>query len=463
MRFRSGMTFAFGAALLLGGCAAGAAGVGGTGPVTSPTGRVYEEGTRPTNSRFTAPAILLLAQEQYQQALVQAQQGIAADEGNPQHYFIAGQAYLGLNNVDEALRMFERAEQIYPAYELEIEPVREQAWAVAFNEGVNAYNDGDMEVATAAWQRANRIFPLRPEAFLNLAVIHTQQAEYDAAIQAYRQGLAALERQPAARVLTPEDIEEREESRGLMVANLAQLLNYTEQYAEAEQLYRQQLQASPNNVEIQSSLAVAIARQGRAAEAQAIYNRLLGDPNLGGTDLFNVGVALFQGENYEQSAEAFRRYTEIQPNSRDGWYNFANALYAQNAWRPLVDVATRLVQLDPLNENSALILARAHRETGQNQRALQALQANEAHPVHIEDLEFRPAQQRAVVRGRVAGASASPGTPVQLRFTFYGEGGATVGTQTGTGTAPARGQSTTFEAVHEGAQQAVTYRYELVR
>jgi tetratricopeptide (TPR) repeat protein len=463
MKFRSGMTFAFGAALLLGGCAAGAAGVGGSGPVTSPTGRVYEEGTRPTNSRFTAPAILLLAQEQYQQALVQAQQGIAADEGNPQHYFIAGQAYLGLNQVDEALRMFERAEQIYPAYELEIEPIREQGWAIAFNEGVNAYNDGDMEAAAAAWQRANRIYPLRSEAFLNLAVIHTQQAEYDEAIQAYRQGLASLEMEPATRALTEEEIEEREESRSLMLVNLAQLLNYTEQYAEAEQLYRQQLEASPNNVEIQSSLAVAIARQGRADEAQAIYNRLLSDPNLRGNDLFNVGVALFQGENYEQAAEAFRRYTQVQPNSRDGWYNYANALYAQNSWGPLVEVATRLVALDPLNENSALILARAHREAGQNQRALQALQANEAHPVHIEDLEFRPAPDRAVVRGRAAGASAAAGSAVQLRFTFYGEGGATVGTQTVTVTAPAQGQSTSFEAVHEGAQQAVTYSYELVR
>lgn len=460
MRFRSGTTFALGAALLLGGCAAGAA--GGGGPVTSPTGRVYEEGTAPSESRFTAPATLFLAQEQYQGALDEAQQGIEADPENPQHYFLAGQAHLGLGNVDEALRMFERAEEIYPAYELEVEPVREQAWAVAFNEGVNAYNASDMEAAAAAWNRANQIYDLRAESFLNLAVIHTQQAEYDQAIEAYRGGLAALEREPATRELEPEELEEREESRETILANLAQLLNFTEQYAEAEELFRQQLEINPDDVEVQSSLAVAIARQGRDAEAQEIYNRLLTDPNLSAPDLFNVGVALFQGENYEQSAEAFRRYTEMQPNSRDGWYNFANALYAQNEWEALVPVAERLVERDPLNENSALILARAHRETGQNQRALQALQANETHPVHIEDLEFRPGSQRSVVSGRVAGNQAAPGTPVQVRFTFYGEGGATVGTETVTVNAPAEGESATMEVVYEGATPAITYSYEPV-
>ncbi len=461
MRFRSGTTFALGAALLLGGCAAGAAGGAGGGPATSPTGRVYEEGTAPTASRWTSPATLFLAQEQYQRALEQARQGIDAEPGNPQHYYLAGQAYLGLNEVDEALGMFQRAQEIYPAYELEIEPLREQAWAIAFNEGVNAYNAGDMEAATAAWDRANRVYDLRPESYLNLAVIHTQQAEYDRAIEAYRGGLASLEREPASRLLTEEEVEERRESRATITANLAQLLNYTEQYSEAERLFRQQLEVSPNDVEVQSNLAVAIARQGRTAEAQEIYNRLLGDPNLGASDLFNVGVALFQGENYEQAAEAFRRYTERQPNSRDGWYNYANALYAQNSWQPLVAVAQRLVELDPLNENSALILARAHREAGQNQRALQALQANEAHPVHIEDLEFRPGAQRSVVSGRVAGNRAAAGTPIQLRFTFYGEGGATVGTETVTVTAPAQGQSSSLEAVHAGS--AITYSYQLVR
>lgn len=459
MRVRSGMILALGAGLLLGGCAPAA--TTGGGPVTSPTGREYEPGTRPTRSSFTDAGVLFLAQEQYSRALEQAQQGIAAQPGNPWHYLIAGQANVGLGEYEEALRMYQRAQEIYPAYELEIEPLREQAWAIAFNEGVEAYNAGDLAGAAAAWNRANLIYDQRPEAYLNLAVIHTQEQRFDEAIRAYRGGLEAAGRTPATRQLEPEELEEREETRALMMTNLAQLLMYTEQFAEAERLFREQLARTPDDMELQSNLAAVIARQGRTAEAEEMYDRLLNSPQLSGTDLFAIGVALFQSENYARAAEAFRRYTEIQPNSRDGWYNYANALYAQGSFRELVPVAQRLVQLDPLSENSALILARAHREVGQNQQALQALQANEDHPLRLEELEFRPSPTRTVVSARVTGNRAPQGTPIQLRFTFYGEGGAQLGTETVTVNAPAAGGSTRLEVAHQGLAQA--YRYELVR
>lgn len=458
MRFRSGMIFAVGAVLALSGCAAGAAG-GGGGPATSPTGKVYPEGTRPSESRFTAPANLFLAQEAFDRALEQAQQGIAADSTNPQHYFIAGQALVGLGRFEEAIEMFDRAEEIYPAYELEVEPAREQAWAVAFNEGVEAYNAGNMDQAIAAWSRANLIYDLRPEGFLNLAVIYTQQNQYDQAIQAYEQGLAAIERVPQTRELTPEEVSEREESKGTMLENLAGLLTFTERFAEAEALYRQQLQANPDDIELQSNLALSLARQGKEAEAQEIYSRLLSQPGLSGSDLFNIGVALFNAKSYQQAADAFRRVTETMPNSRDAWYNYANALYAGNEFAALVPVAERLVEVDPLNENSALILARAYREANQNQQALQALQRNEDAPVHVEDLEMRPGESQTTVRGRVIGNQAAAGSPIQLRFTFFGPSGE-LGAETVTVTAPAADASTNFEVVFP--QVAAGYRYELV-
>jgi len=458
MRFRSGMILALGAALVLGGCASGAAG-GPSGPTTSPTGKEYAPGTPPSESRFTGAANLFLAQEQYQRALEQALQGIAADSSNPQHYFIAGQALVGLGQFEEGDRMLDRAEEIYPAYELEVEPVREQAWADAFNSGVEAYNAGNMDQAVQAWNNANLIYNVRPEAYLNLAVIYTQQNQYDQAIQAYQGGLEALGRTPQARTLTPEEVAEREESESTMVENLAQLLTFTERFAEAEALYRRQLEENPGDVTLQSNLALALARQGKEAEAQEIYSRVLSQPDLTGSDLFNIGVALFNGKSYQQAAEAFRRVTETMPNSRDAWYNYANSLYAAEDFAALIPVAQRLVEVDPLNENSALILARAYREANQNQQALQALQANEDAPVHVEDLEMRPSDTETVVRGRIVGNKAAAGSPVQLRFTFYGNGGE-LGTQTVTVTAPAADASENFEVSF--AQLATGYKYELV-
>lgn len=460
MRSRSRMLLTLGAGLLvLGGCA-GATGT--AGPTTSPTGRVYEPGTQPSQTRQSQAATLFIAQQNYEQALAQAQEGLEADSANPVHYFLAGQAYAGLGDYERANEMFERAEEIYPAYELDIEPEREAAWGVAFNRGVEAYNEGDIEEASEWWDRANRIYGIRPEAYMNLAVIHTQERDYDRAIEAYRGGLTALDREPATRRFEEEELAERAETRATMRRNLAELLGFTERYGEAEELIREQLEERPDDPELLSNLALSLSRQGREQEAQEIYGRLLAQPDLSADDLFNLGVALFNSENFEQSEEAFRRVTEMQPQSRDAWYNYANALYAREAYEDLVPVAERLVELDPLNQNSALILAQAYRQTQQSQRALEQLQRNESQPVHVDELQMRPREGETRITGTVVGNQAQQGTPVQLRFTFYGERGE-LGRETVTVNAPADEERANFEVVLQSEEPAVAYRYELVR
>lgn len=460
MRFRRGLVLTLAAGLFAGGCAAGAS--GGGGPSVSPTGKTYPPGTPPSESSHTTPAKLFIAQGQFEQALQEAQQAVAADSTNPQHYFLLGQAYVGLDNYAAADSAWDIAERIYPAYELDIEPERESAWAEAFNEGVNAYNAGDMETATEVWQRANTIYTLRPEAYQNLAAVYTQAGDYEQAIEAYRNALAAIDTVPATRVLDEAEIADRAESRGTIEENLAELLLFTDQYAEAEELYRQQLEEDPENIALQGKLAASIAAQeGRAAEAQAIYNELLGRPDLDASTLMDIGVVLFQSEDFPRAAEAFERLTQLRPNSRDAWYNRANALYAAENWEELVPVAERLIELDPLNYDASLILARAYRDSGQNDAALQELQRMDANPIKFQKLETRQGAGRTTVRGEVVGNQASAGSQVQVEFTFYGDDGAVLGTQTASIPAPAKDATAPFEVVFETETPASGYSYEL--
>jgi hypothetical protein len=98
----------------------------------SPTGFVYELGTPPSETRFSQTATLLLRlPASTQRGLEQALAGIASDSTNPIHFFLAGAAYARLGQYFEADRMFSVAQRIYPAYELQIEPEREAAWADA--------------------------------------------------------------------------------------------------------------------------------------------------------------------------------------------------------------------------------------------------------------------------------------------------------------------------------------------
>jgi tetratricopeptide (TPR) repeat protein len=441
---------------VIGGCAGAPV---PSGPVISPTGLVYEPGVPPRQTQYSQTASLYLAQGRPEQALSQLRAGIEADAENPIHYFLAGSALAELEELDEADRMWRTAEELYPAYELEIEPARERAWAQAFNRGADLYLEGDVLGAMHAWEAGALIYDLRPEVHRNLAAILGEIGEPEEAIDVYRRGIAGLDRVPATRILEEAEVAERQEARVYMQENLAQLLLFNDRFAEAEVILRERLADQPESSELRASLAAALVGQGRDGEANEIYGELLVAPDLEATELFQIGTSLFRTADYLGAAEAFARVAELQPNGRDAWFNYANALLAAGEWEALIPVGERLVELDPLNENAGLITARAHVEAGDEQAALAALQRTEASPIHLEDLQLLRSSGEASVRGRVLSNEAVPGEPFVLRFVFYGEEGQ-LGSELLTVIVPEPGPGTEFTVSFGGP--ASSYRYEPV-
>ncbi|MDX1568374.1 MAG: tetratricopeptide repeat protein, partial [Longimicrobiales bacterium] len=443
--------------VFLAGCASGPRAP--AGPVVSPTGIVYEPGVPPEDTRYSQTATLFLRQDRLDRALEQAEEGIEVDPGNPVHYFLAGSALARLGEYRRADSMFVVAEEIYPAYELQVEPERESAWAVAFNEGVEAYNEGDTEVAERAWRNATVIFSIRPEAHRNLATLLAGEGEYGEAIEVYQDALAGLDTLPATRVLEPEERENREDIRRQMERDLGQLLLYQERFAEAEPIYRRLAARDTTDVRLRSELARVLDGMGRTEEATAIYTSLLSEQALESTQLFNLGVALFRSSNYDQAGEAFQRLTTLHPRSRDAWFNYANALFAARDWSRLVSVGDRLLEVDPLGENGALIVARAHLELGDEEAALRYVAASDSLPIHVGQLQLSTVGTETLVQGQARGNVAEPGTLVRLRFVFFGDSGR-IGSRTVTVDAPEPDQDLSFEVRMEG--RAGWYRYELV-
>jgi tetratricopeptide (TPR) repeat protein len=428
------------------------------GPVVSPTGFVYPVGTPPTDTRFSQTATLYIRQGNLERALELALEGIDSDPENPIHFFLAGTAFARIGGHEqEAVEMFQEAERIYPAYELDVEPERERAWAEAFNEGIAAFDLGDLEKAKEAWTRATVIYDLRPDAHRNLAVLLAGEGRYDGAIDIYHQALEGLDKRPATHVLGDQEIREREETRRSMEENLAQLLLYTKRFAEAEPLLRAQLERNPDSVDVEADLASALTGLGRTTEASELYERLLSTGELESTQLFNIGVALFRAGSYADAGNAFERLTELQPSSRDAWFNYINALFAAEAWERIRDAGTRLLELDPLSETAGLIVARAHLETGDEEGARDGLERTEGAPVYVEQLQLRPAGAETTVAGRLKGNRAEVGSPIRLRFSFYDESGL-LGSVVADLAAPPSSETSDFEVSFE--RRATAYRYE---
>jgi len=468
MRIQRGIFLALAAAAAVGACAPAATNGAATGP-------------RPAETRFTTAAKLQLAQaegatgerqqELYNQALQQSLQGIESAPQNPQHFYLAGLSHAGLGNFEAADTMWDRALEMFPAYEGDVMVAREQAWAQAFNQGVNAYNAGNMEQAERAWQQANQIFDRRPEAHFNLAAIYSAEQRYDDAINEFRAAVTALEREPG-RELTPEEQADREESLASALQNLGNLQLFTEQFAGAEQTFRRLSQVQPDDVQTRANLATALARQGQREQAMAVYNELLGTPGMEPAQMMSIGVGLFQAQEFAQAANAFRQITVAQPNNRDAWYNLLNALYAQQrdpqtataqGWLDLVPVGERLIEIDPLNENAFLIMIQAHREARQQQRALHFAERNQALPVYVDNIQLRHEDGRTTLNAVASGNRARAGSPVQLEFTFYGADGQALGTQRTTVTAPAQNAEAAFQVAMPTAAAPTGFRYRVVQ
>jgi tetratricopeptide (TPR) repeat protein len=377
---------------------------------------------------------------------------------NPIHYFLAGAAQLRLDQYEDAARTFGRAERLFPAYQLQIEPQRMAAWVQAYDRGVQAYEGGDTEGAMREWRKAAAIYDLRSEAHRNLASLLARDTKYDEAIELYLQALVGLEKQPATRVLDSAEVRGRAEAAAATDESLGQLLMFVSRFDEAEPVLRRQLARDTTDVQLWGDLAAALKAQGKTAEAAEIYSSLLTGRSMESADLFSLGVGLFRAGDFTRAGEAFERLTGLRPHSRDAWFNYVNALLAGRSWAALARAGDRLVELDPLGKNVGLIAARAHLENGDEPGALQGIRRVDAAPVYVEGLQMQAVDQATRIQGRVVGNKAEAGTLVRLRFTFYEEA-TELGTQIVEFAAPAVGESAEFDALF--AMRATGFKYEL--
>lgn len=430
------------------------------------------EGTPPDDNDHTGEATLFLvqamqadedrAQELYRQALEAAEAGIEADPENAQSYYQAGEAHLGLGNLEEAARMFDRAEEIYPRYVIETEAVREEAWIEEFNRAVEiSEEEGDREASAEYFERAHTIFQGRPEAMLNLAEIYSAQERYQEAADLYGQAIDIMTG-PRAEGMDEEYLETWDEFLGIAYFNRAQLLFRLEDYDEAAEMFEAVLDRDPENLEAVANLAASLVAAGREDEAEDLYNELLDNPDLEPSDYFMIAVGLYQSEAWPEAARAFRESWERVPQNRDAAFNLAQSLYLAEEWQDLVDITDEVLELDRFNETVYRFRAQALVQLENQEAAVQTLEEMEALPFYVSALELHPQEGGASVVGQVTTRQGEPGTSVDLRFYFYDAEGTEVGTADTSVELPQPDEAVQFQADLQSDQPIFAFRYEVL-
>jgi tetratricopeptide (TPR) repeat protein len=479
MNFRVGAALVLGFAVLAGGCAS-------SGESRAPESSMlaYEgdelpdwvealpEGTPPRDNDHTTQASLYLLQapgsssdeqrvERYNEALGHARAGIEADPENPQSYLQAGEALLGLDRLEEAMEMFDRAEALYPRYITETIGYREQAWIEEYNVGVEHLQAGDVEAAILQFERANVAYQNRPEAYLNLGSTYAQVGRYDASADAFGKVIEVVEGPWLDRV----DEETREswlEMAGPARTNRAQLMIRLERYEEAAEMYAELIELDPENLDYLTAYASALVASGQGATASDLFDELLNREGLEAPDYFTIGVGLYQVEEFEGAAEAFRRTYAVVPNHRDAAFNLAQTLYLIEAWDELEPVTAKLIEIDELNELGYRFRANALLQLGQEEQAMEVYTTGEDLPIVMDELALRPSGSDIVLVGQLSNFGAPAGTQLRLVFTFYDDTGVEIGTDDATVRFENEGEAREFQ-VNVPAGAFFGYSYRVIR
>lgn len=449
--------------LALGGCASGGGGGGGGGGA----------GDGLTDNEYTRSAELFLTQaeamgavDRFAEALEAALGSIAEDPSNPVGYFQAARAQVGMGDYVAADSLFTTAVAMHPGYEREVEFLRDKAWREAFNAGLVPMDAGNNEQAIEMWEAAEIIYGGRyPRALMNLASMYGEVGRMDDAIDAYGKALEVL-RDPAAAERLAADSAMMDEWAGfekMVVTNRTVLLVQAERHMEAASDLAIYLESNPDDIEALSNRAAVLIAGGMPDSAQAIYDRLLSNEQLGAGGYYGIGVGLYNADDLEKAAEAFAKVVEISPQNREAVFMLAYTLQLADDFEACVPAAMNLIDLDRYHQANYRIIARCLAGTGDGQegaRYLQEMQNLDFSVIHAP-LAQNPAGG-GTVTAEFVNKSLAAGTMVTIRVHFNGDDGATVGTASLRVEAPEPGETTSFEAELTSDQQVIGYYFQIV-
>lgn len=357
-------------------------------------------------------------------------------------WYLFGEMYLLSHDFAGADSAFRRAEAVTdPECKREIARERFNEWVPLQNEGTQIMGDNP-DSALVLFRKANLIYRIRPNAYLNMANIFYSQNHLDSAIIYFRLAAASTDdraslelRETAlfnsARLLTRlanDTAGVRTEAQRRSVPDSVVKLEY---YRQAEGAYRDVLKLEPRDLPAQASLASVLAAQHRDADARMVYDSMLSHTDSAqALDLMDAGTALFRSRQFDLAARAFEAGLAKDRCDRDGLFNLANVYLASKDSVKMLDAARRLVAVDSMNRASLQVLARAWQDNGNKDSTLRVLLRVDSLPWEMLVLRFEPGDTSATLHGMVTNLRTTTLKAFTLVVQFVNAACEVVATQT---------------------------------
>ena len=231
------------------------------------------------------------------------------------------------------------------------------------------------------------------------------------------------------------------DERNSATMNLALVFYNAERYQDAIPWLRAYLGYRPDAGSAREYLAAAYRRTGQVDSADMVLRE--GGAAAGGAGpdtssanyFINRGAAYYQANEPAKAAADFEAALLQEPNNRVALRNLVATYYGLHDAPKLVEVAARIVALEPLSETARRFEIQGYLWT--DQRAALEPRSEEllALPVNLEEVQLQVSGPDATLRGTATGRSgktpagaAVPARPVALVFEFLDAGGNVVAT-----------------------------------
>jgi len=177
--------------------------------------------------------------------------------------------------------------------------------------GMHAHNQGNIESAKAAYQRALAIAPGHPDALHLLGVALLQLGDTGPAIDYLERAARKLRDHPD------------------VIGNLAQAYFDAGRHDEARATFRKASRLDPHNVRFQLGIATSLAMQRKFADAETLLRRLAVRFPRAALVQLNLGNTMRDQNRGEEALACYRRALELDPQFVDARNNLADVLHKQ--------------------------------------------------------------------------------------------------------------------------------------
>ncbi len=297
---------------------------------------------------------------QLEDAAAAYEQAAALQPDDPATAIRLGRVYLESGKHEEARSHYERA--------LELPGAKA---AAHFGLGRLAAETDDPAAALEHFRTALREQPRANSLHYHIAIAHRalgNDAESRAAMQLRGEAPVAFADPIAAEI--------KESATGigaqLLLGRVALAANAFEL---AEQRFRDAVRDNPRSAAARRSLASALERIGRRAEAAMWYQEAL---NLSPEDaalLFHTGRLYNEEGRFQGAAERLRRAVELEPSFGPAWVELARSLGETGEHLEAAEALTRALELAPGDRNLRFHRASNYRRGGRRELALREFES----------------------------------------------------------------------------------------